>query len=131
MQRRDFIVTFNFDLKEYVQLKSLDELKTSQKTINYLNNQLNTLTTEINSYPIKKQSLEISNLEQDLINKKLKAQILEKELGLDNEINLKYNNVLQENENLKAQLSKLNQEFETNNPKSKSDNQRLQKINAD
>lgn len=37
----------------------------------------------------------------------------------------------QENENLKAQLSKLNQEFETNNPKSKSANQRLQKINAD
>ncbi|MEE3711939.1 hypothetical protein V2I22_02805 [Campylobacter sp. CLAX-7218-21] len=92
---------------------------------------INTLNTEINSYPIKKQSLEISNLEQDLINKKLKAQILEKELGLDNEINLKYNNALQENENLKAQLSKLNQEFETNNPKSKSANQRLQKINAD
>ncbi len=114
------------------------ELQTSQDTINSLNNQintltnqLNTLTTEINSYPIKKQSLEISNLEQDLINKKLKAQILEKELGLDNEINLKYNNALQENENLKAQLSKLNQEFETNNPKPKSENQRLQKINAD
>ena len=114
------------------------ELQTSQDIINSLNNQintltnqLNTLTTEINSYPIKKQSLEISNLEQDLINKKLKAQILEKELGLDNEINLKYNNALQENENLKAQLSKLNQELETNNPKSKSDNQRLQKINTD
>ena len=131
LQRRDFIATFNFDLKEYVQLKSLDELQTSQDIINSLNNQLNTLTTEINSYPIKKQSLEISNLEQDLINKKLKAQILEKELGLDNEINLKYNNALQENKTLKAQLSKLNQEFETNNPKSKSDNQRLQKINTD
>ncbi|KAB0614446.1 hypothetical protein [Campylobacter hyointestinalis] len=31
----------------------------------------------------------------------------------------------QENENLKAQLSKLNQEFETNNPKSKLENQKL------
>ena len=81
------------------------ELQISQDTINYLNNQLNTLNTEISSYPIKKQSLEISNLEQDLINKKLKAQILEKELGLDNEINLKYNNALQENKTLKAQLS--------------------------
>ncbi|MBR6612496.1 MAG: hypothetical protein IKK93_09720, partial [Campylobacter sp.] len=81
------------------------ELQISQDTINYLNNQLNTLNTEINSYPIKKQSLEISNLEQDLISKKLKAQILEKELGLDNEINLKYNNALQENKTLKARLS--------------------------
>ncbi|WP_086306910.1 coiled-coil domain-containing protein [Campylobacter devanensis] len=106
------------------------ELQTSQDTINYLNNQLNTLNTEINSYPIKKQFLEISNLEQNLINKKLKAQILEKELGLDNEINLKYNNALQENKNLKAQLAKLSQELETNNPKSKSDNQKLQKINT-
>ena len=120
LQRRDFIIAFNFNLKEFVQLKSLDELQTSQDIINSLNNQintltnqLNTLTTEINSYPIKKQSLEISNLEQDLINKKLKAQILEKELGLDNEINLKYNNALQENENLKAQLSKLSQEYKT------------------
>ncbi|WP_180380367.1 discoidin domain-containing protein [Campylobacter devanensis] len=85
------------------------ELQTSQDTINSLNNQintlnnqLNTLNTEINSYPIKKQSLEISNLEQDLINKTLKAQ-----------------------------LSKLNQEFETNNTKSKLENQKLQKINAD
>ena len=89
------------------------ELQISQDTINYLNNQLNTLNTEISSYPIKKQSLEISNLEQDLINKKLKAQILEKELGLDNEINLKYNNALQENKILKAQLSKLSQEYKS------------------
>ncbi|WP_086239266.1 hypothetical protein [Campylobacter devanensis] len=36
----------------------------------------------------------------------------------------------QENENLKAQLSKLNQEFETNNPKSKLTTQKLQKINT-
>uniref|UniRef100_UPI001F3253DD hypothetical protein n=1 Tax=Campylobacter lanienae TaxID=75658 RepID=UPI001F3253DD len=144
LQRRDFTLGSNLALETKLKLttqnltQKTQELQTSQDTINYLNNQINTLTnqlntlnTEINSYPIKKQSLEISNLEQDLINKKLKAQILEKELGFDNEINLKYNNALQENKTLKAQLSKLNQEFETNNPKSKSENQKLQKINAD
>ena len=74
--------------------------------------ELKSIENAINSLSAQKQSLEISNLEQDLINKKLKAQILEKELGLDNEINLKYNNALQENEKLKAQLSKLlNQEY--------------------
>ncbi|TWO29331.1 alpha-2,3-sialyltransferase [Campylobacter lanienae] len=137
LQRRDFTLGSNLALETKLKLatqnltQKTQELQTSQDTINSLNNQLNTLNTEINSYPIKKQSLEISNLEQDLINKKLKAQILEKELGFDNEINLKYNNALQENKTLKAQLSKLNQEFETNNPKSKSENQKLQKINAD
>ena len=45
--------------------------------------ELKHLKDTINSISIKKQSLEISNLEQDLINKKLKAQILEKELGYD------------------------------------------------
>ena len=134
MEENQITISENFNniQKENTELKMELDTKTKENMqINTLTNQLNTLTTEINSYPIKKQSLEISNLEQDLINKKLKAQILEKELGLDNEINLKYNNALQENENLKAQLSKLNQEFETNNPKSKSENQRLQKINTD
>ena len=55
------------------------------------------LEDTLNSYPIKKQSLEISNLEQDLINKKLKAQILEKELkyGYD---------AIQENKELKEKI---------------------------
>ncbi|WP_096023174.1 hypothetical protein [Campylobacter lanienae] len=140
LERRDFTAV-NDDLVE-TKLKlatqnltqKTQELQTSQdiinslnNQINTLNNQLNTINTEINSYPIKKQSLEMSNLEQDLINKKLKAQILEKELGLDNEINLKYNNALQENKTLKAQLSKLSQELETNNSKSKSENQTIDK----
>ncbi|WP_086270442.1 coiled-coil domain-containing protein, partial [Campylobacter devanensis] len=158
LQRRDFIYGYNISLEAKLKIEQdklskanlqLDiknkELKKLQNKSSELQLQLDEKTKEnmqmlskfksledtLNSYPIKKQSLEISNLEQDLINKKLKAQILEKELGLDNEINLKYNNALQENENLKAQLSKLNQEFETNNPKSKSENQKLQKINAD
>ncbi|WP_180381392.1 hypothetical protein [Campylobacter lanienae] len=97
LQRRDFIIAFNFNLKEFVHLKSLDELQTSQDIINSLNNQLSTLTTEINSYPIKKQSLEMSNLEQDLINKKLKAQILEKELGYGYD-------TIQENKELKEKI---------------------------
>ncbi|WP_141031670.1 sugar transferase [Campylobacter lanienae] len=97
LQRRDFIIAFNFNLKEFVHLKSLDELQTSQDIINSLNNQLSTLNTEINSYPIKKQSLEISNLEQDLINKKLKAQILEKELGYGYD-------TIQENKELKEKI---------------------------
>ena len=69
------------------------ELQKSKESINALN-------TEINSYPIKKQSLEISNLEQDLINKKLKAQILEKELGCND-------NIIQENKELKEQIKAL------------------------
>ena len=66
------------------------QLQQAQKTINSLNKQ-------IDSLPIKKQSLEISNLEQDLINKKLKAQILEKELGYDY-------NAIQENKELKKKI---------------------------
>ncbi|WP_086304119.1 coiled-coil domain-containing protein [Campylobacter devanensis] len=158
LQRRDFIHGYNRSLETKLKIEQdklskanlqLDikniELKKLQDKSSELQLQLDEKTKEnmqmlskfksledtLNSYPIKKQSLEISNLEQDLINKKLKAQILEKELGLDNEINLKYNNTLQENKTLKAQLSKLSQELETNNPKSKSENQKLQKINAD
>ncbi|WP_180380878.1 hypothetical protein [Campylobacter lanienae] len=69
------------------------QLQQAQKTINSLNKQ-------IDSLPIKKQSLEISNLEQDLINKKLKAHILEKELGYDC-------NAIQENKKLKEQIKAL------------------------
>ncbi|RAZ59252.1 hypothetical protein CHL10071_09235 [Campylobacter hyointestinalis subsp. lawsonii] len=101
------------------------ELQIKNQEFEAARQELKSIDNVINSLSAQKQSLEISNLEQDLINKKLKAQILEKELGLDNEINLKYNNALKENENLKAQLSKLSQEFETNNPKSKLENQKL------
>ncbi|RAZ48903.1 coiled-coil domain-containing protein, partial [Campylobacter hyointestinalis] len=117
---------YNNALQENENLKA--QLSKLNQEFEAARQELKSIDNVINSLSAQKQSLEISNLEQDLINKKLKAQILEKELGLDNEINLKYNNALQENENLKAQLSKLNQEFETNNPKSKLENQ---KLNAD
>ncbi|WP_086253873.1 hypothetical protein [Campylobacter sp. P091] len=140
LQRRDFIHGYNSSLEAKLKIEQdklskanlqLDikniELKKLQDKSSELQLQLDEKTKEnmqilskfksledtLNSYPIKKQSLEISNLEQDLINKKLKAQILEKELGLDNEINLKYNNTLQENKTLKAQLSKLSQEYKS------------------
>ncbi|BEK08378.1 hypothetical protein B10879_03580 [Campylobacter coli] len=55
--------------------KLIDEKLNLQIQINQLQNTLNTL-------PIKKQQLEISNLEQDLINKKLQTKQLERQLGL-------------------------------------------------
>ncbi|EFU0497377.1 alpha-2,3-sialyltransferase, partial [Campylobacter coli] len=69
--------------------KLIDEKLNLQIQINQLQNTLNTL-------PIKKQQLEISNLEQDLINKKLNAKetnqnILIKELEikkLEQELNI-------------------------------------------
>ncbi|EAL3939292.1 sugar transferase [Campylobacter lari] len=47
-----------------------------------LQNQLSQFQNTINSLPIKKQQLEISNLEQDLINKKLQTKQLSKKLGV-------------------------------------------------
>ncbi|WP_059006517.1 hypothetical protein [Campylobacter coli] len=55
--------------------KLIDEKTNLQTQINQLQNTLNAL-------PIKKQQLEISNLEQDLINKKLQTKQLERQLGL-------------------------------------------------
>ncbi|EGK8059041.1 alpha-2,3-sialyltransferase [Campylobacter lari] len=47
-----------------------------------LQNQLNQFQNTLNFLPIKKQQLEISNLEQDLINKKLQTKQLSKKLGI-------------------------------------------------
>ncbi len=55
--------------------KLIDEKSNLQTQINQLQNTLNAL-------PIKKQQLEISNLEQDLINKKLQTKQLERQLGI-------------------------------------------------
>ncbi|WP_223212655.1 hypothetical protein [Campylobacter coli] len=55
-----------------------------QKLINEKSNlqtQINQLQNTLNTLPIKKQQLEISNLEQDLINKKLQTKQLERQLG--------------------------------------------------
>lgn len=75
-------------------------IKSQKENIENLTTQLDTLNNQINSYPIKKQSLEISNLEQDLINKELKSKILKKELGYND-------NIIQENKELKEQIKAL------------------------
>ncbi|WP_179187490.1 coiled-coil domain-containing protein, partial [Campylobacter lanienae] len=134
LQRRDFIHGYNRSLETKLKIEQdklskvnlqLDiknkELKKLQNKSSELQLQLDEKTKEnmqmlskfksledtLNSYPIKKQSLEISSLEQDLINKKLKAQILEKELGYGY-------NVIQENKELKEKIKILQSMDEEN-----------------
>ena len=72
-------------------IKELESnLKASKDSIQSLNNTLNSL-------PIKKQTLEIKNLEQDLKIKELKTKQIEKELGYGY-------NVLEEIESLKQSI---------------------------
>ncbi|WP_180381505.1 hypothetical protein [Campylobacter devanensis] len=124
LQRRDFILGYNSSLEAKLKIEQdklskanlqLDikniELKKLQDKSSELQLQLDEKTKEnmqmlskfksledtLNSIPIKKQSLEISNLEQNLINKKLKAQILEKELGYGYD-------TIQENKKLKEKI---------------------------
>ncbi|MCR8702037.1 hypothetical protein, partial [Campylobacter sp. RM12176] len=103
LQRRDFIHGYNSSLEAKLKIEQ-DKLSKTNLQLNIKNQELTKANTElkhlkdtINSISIKKQSLEISNLEQDLINKKLKAQILEKELGYDC-------NAIQENKELKKKI---------------------------
>ncbi|MBQ8820202.1 MAG: hypothetical protein IJZ99_05565, partial [Campylobacter sp.] len=86
----------DIDLKKLQDKSSELQLQLDEKTKENIQilSKFKSLENTLNSIPIKKQSLEISNLEQDLINKKLKAQILEKELGYDC-------NAIQENKELK------------------------------
>lgn len=106
LQRRDFIHGYNRSLEAKLKIEQ-DKLSKTNLQLNIKNQELTKVNVElkhlkdtINSIPIKKQSLEISNLEQDLINKKLKAQILEKELRYDY-------NAIQENKELKEQIKAL------------------------
>ncbi|WP_299041950.1 hypothetical protein [uncultured Campylobacter sp.] len=106
LQRRDFIHGYNRSLEAKLKIEQ-DKLSKTNLQLNIKNQELTKANTElkhlkdtINSIPIKKQSLEILNLEQDLINKKLKAQILEKELRYDY-------NAIQENKELKEQIKAL------------------------
>ncbi|OOX89560.1 hypothetical protein BOQ00_03345 [Campylobacter coli] len=69
-ENNDQITTLNNEKQ-----KLINEKSNLQAQINQLQNTLNTL-------PIKKQQLEISNLEQDLINKKLQTKQLEKQLNV-------------------------------------------------
>ncbi|EAH9308068.1 sugar transferase [Campylobacter jejuni] len=59
-----------------------NQIKEKDNIISTLNQEKTTLQNELNSIPIKKQNLEIKNLEQDLIIKKLESKKLAKSLGL-------------------------------------------------
>ncbi|WP_291892926.1 hypothetical protein [Campylobacter sp.] len=74
----------NIELKKLQDKSSELQLQLDEKTKENIQmlSKFKSLEDTLNSISIKKQSLEISNLEQDLINKKLKAQILEKELSI-------------------------------------------------
>ncbi|WP_180381812.1 hypothetical protein [Campylobacter sp. P0103] len=106
LQRRDFILGYNSSLEAKLKIeqdKSSElQLQLDEKTKENIQmlSKFKSLEDTLNSIPIKKQSLEISNLEQDLINKKLKAQILEKDLRYDY-------NAIQENKELKEQIKAL------------------------
>lgn len=58
-----------------------NQIKEKDNIIFTLNQEKTTLQNELNSIPIKKQNLEIKNLEQDLKNKELQSFVLKKELG--------------------------------------------------
>ncbi|MEQ4354804.1 hypothetical protein [Campylobacter jejuni] len=58
-----------------------NQIKEKDNIISTLNQEKTTLQNELNSFPVKKQNLEIKNLEQDLKNKELQSFILKKELG--------------------------------------------------
>ncbi|HEF6313375.1 TPA: sugar transferase, partial [Campylobacter jejuni] len=58
-----------------------NQIKEKDNIIFTLNQEKTTLQNELNSIPIKKQNLEIKNLEQDLKNKELQSFVSKKELG--------------------------------------------------
>ncbi|PCM56163.1 alpha-2,3-sialyltransferase, partial [Campylobacter sp. BCW_8712] len=58
-----------------------NQIKEKDNIISTLNQEKTMLQNELNSFPIKKQNLEIKNLEQDLKNKELQSFVLKKELG--------------------------------------------------
>ena len=106
LQRRDFILGYNGSLEAKLKIeqnKSSElQLQLDEKTKENMQilSKFKSLEDTPNSYPIKKQTLEIKNLEQDLINKELKSKILKKELGYND-------NIIQENKELKEQIKAL------------------------
>ncbi|ECR2473171.1 sugar transferase [Campylobacter coli] len=58
------------------------QIKEKDNIISTLNQEKTTLQNELNSFPIKKQRLELANLEQDLVVKKLESKKLAKSLGI-------------------------------------------------
>ena len=94
--------TKDIELKKSQNKSSELQLQLDEKTKENMQilSKFKSLEDTLNSYPIKKQTLEIKNLEQDLINKELKSKILKKELGCND-------NIIQENKELKEQIKAL------------------------
>ncbi len=69
-------------IKLYKEIIETYCLKIIPKKLAPLQTQINQLQNTLDTLPIKKQQLEISNLEQDLINKKLQAKQLEQQLNV-------------------------------------------------
>ena len=112
------------------------QLNSTQKELDFTKQQLDSKTKELSSLPIKKQTLEIKNLEQDnllkqiqiqeakqdLINKQLHTKQLEKELGYESnvlkELELNKQELIQTKNQLdftKKQLESKTKELESKN----------------
>ncbi|MCI2235333.1 hypothetical protein MKD52_00560 [Helicobacter sp. CaF467b] len=106
-----------------VQLDSTkNQLNSAQKELDSTKQQLDSKVKELSSLPIKKQTLEIKNLEQDLINKQLHTKQLEKELRYESnvlkELELKNQELIQTKNQLdstKKQLDSKTKELESKN----------------
>ncbi|EPC1978766.1 sugar transferase, partial [Campylobacter jejuni] len=88
-----YLKDYKIIIEQYNQRKDPIKLQALQNQINTLNTQISNLNNEklnlqndfqaqLNSIPIKKQRLELANLEQDLIIKKLESKKLAKSLGI-------------------------------------------------
>ncbi|EOH4589542.1 hypothetical protein ACLQWW_000283 [Campylobacter jejuni] len=75
------IEEYNFRMVPVKLAPLQNQIKEKDNIISTLNQEKTTLQNELNSIPIKKQNLEIKNLEQDLKNKELQSFVLKKELG--------------------------------------------------
>ncbi|MFY4734372.1 sugar transferase [Campylobacter jejuni] len=69
-------------IDEYCSIMDPGKLASLQNQIKEKDNIISTLQNEFNSISIKKQRLELANLEQDLVIKKLESRKLAKSLGL-------------------------------------------------
>ncbi|ENE1726567.1 hypothetical protein ABM319_000929 [Campylobacter coli] len=82
LQQKDQIIqTKNQELASKNQ-----ELTQTKNQLDFTKQQLDSKVKELSFLPIKKQTLEIKNLEQDLINKQLHTKKLEKELGYESNV---------------------------------------------
>lgn len=118
LQQKDQIIqTKNQELASKNQ-----EITQTKNQLDSTKQQLDSKVKELSSLPIKKQTLEIKNLEQDLINKQLHTKQLEKELGYESnvlkELELKNQELIQTKNQLdftKKQLDSKTKELESKN----------------